>query len=186
MHSVTSSAFGSGVTTVNITGTIDSGLSAVQYSFITPESSPDRFTSLATDDIDVSDAVTADRLFIGSINSVSSASYWNNINNTVVASSGNTIVTFNNGLKFYTGSFNVVVANGETVGYKSGTHTFDTAFSDYNFVTVACFGNGAQGAGTVSLAVTSKSTSGFGYIVNFVTNVTGPLTINVIYIAMGS
>jgi hypothetical protein len=170
-HSVESSTFESGVTTVNITGTIDSGLSLVEYSFITPDAAPDRFTNLTAEDLTVGDDLfVGDSITAGSIN-VNGDDVWTKTNNTVTNVGGNVNVTFENGLKIYTYAFNVTVANGETVSSKSGTHSFPNAFPNACFQAIACFGDGAQGAGTISIAVTSVSASGFSYIVKFVTNI---------------
>jgi hypothetical protein len=61
VHSVISSSFALNVTTVNVTGLIDSGLSLVEYSFVTPASSPDRFEDVViTDDLTVGDDAVID------------------------------------------------------------------------------------------------------------------------------
>lgn len=82
-HSVISSTFGGGLTTVNITGLIDSGLSVVYYSFIEPDASPDRFVDLyATGDLSVTDSVVVGgNLVVAGTASVGGDAVWTSDNN---------------------------------------------------------------------------------------------------------
>ena len=184
MHSVASSTFWSGVTTVNVTGIIDSGLSSVQYSFITPESSPDRFIYLATDDIDVADDVTVggDITIAGNINSVAATSYWNNTNNIFSFNAGNLVAGFHNTLRVYTYTFTVPNGSGASV---SGTHTFPVAFPTACTQVIACFGindNATSYAGDIRIS--SITTTGFNWTAAFYTPA-NYLQFSIRYIAIG-
>ena len=76
IHSVIGSTFGTSTTTVNVTGLIDSGISLVEYAFVTPDASPDRFEDLiVNDDMTVSgDTVLDGAVTIGtSLNGIPAA-----------------------------------------------------------------------------------------------------------------
>lgn len=64
IHSVNFSTYAAGVTTVAITGTIDSGISLIEYSLIPPDASPDRFTSLTSTGAFVSDGTATFNGFV--------------------------------------------------------------------------------------------------------------------------
>lgn len=161
-HSITTSSFGAGVTTVNIDGTIDSGLSLVQYSFITPDATPDRFVGLVTGSLNVANntMIGGDALVVGKLDVNSNVSVngnvivdggvtvfgteaaWSNINNTFdTADPSSGFIYFENGLRFYRGYDAItLVANGtdQTFGF---VHTFSSPFPTYCFQVMATFGD---------------------------------------------
>lgn len=168
-HSVESSTFGSGVTTVNITGTIDSGLSLVEYSFITPDAAPDRFTNLTAEDLTVGDDLfVGDSITAGSIN-VNGNSVWTNANNTFGTTVNNGIMSFHNGFKlaYFYQTVGLTTAN-TTGGTYSGNFTFPTAFPTQALHAVVSFGTGAAGFFAQSktgpyIVTTSLSNTAVGY-----------------------
>lgn len=170
VHSVVSSTFASGITTVTVTDTIPPGIASVQYSFVTPDSSPNRFTTLTTDDINVSDAVTADRVIVGSsINSIPIDYWWNNTNNTFGTTVNNGIMSFKNGFKlaYFYQTVGLTTAN-TTGGTYLGNFTFPTAFPTKALHAVVSFGVGAAGFFTQSktgpyIVTTSLSNTAVGY-----------------------
>lgn len=89
IHSVTSSSFGSGVTTVNVTGSINSNIATVAYSFITPDASPNRFENVTvTNDLTVSgdtvldgNVIAGGNATIGGTLTVNGNAAWTNANN---------------------------------------------------------------------------------------------------------
>lgn len=124
ISSVTSSTFGANTTTINVTGPIDAGIYAVEYSFLTLSATPDRFDSLVAvnlniandaminnnltvvgntdlqDDVTVGGNVYAD----GNVLVFETQAVWSNLNNTFDTSSNTSgFVYFENGLRLYRG-----------------------------------------------------------------------------------
>ena len=82
IHSVILSTYAAGVTTVAITGLIDSGISLIEYSLIPPDASPDRFNYVSiTQDLTVSgDTVLDGDAIISGSASVNGGNIWTHIN----------------------------------------------------------------------------------------------------------
>lgn len=122
IHSVISSSFGSGVTTVNVTGSINSNIATVAYSFITPDASPNRFENVTvTNDLTVSGDTVLDGTLTVGVNPP-----WTDTNNpSSLAANG--YQKFHNGL---------IIQWGTTTSNGSGIAavTLPTAFTSTSYV----------------------------------------------------
>lgn len=192
VHSVTSSTYLAGVTTVNITGLIDSGISLVQYSFITPDASPDRFTNITiTNDLDVTDDVTigGDVTVTGAL-TIGGNAAWTNANNTFgTSTSPNTgFISFSNGIKFYRETKAITfTSSGSTVSV-SYSDTFSSPFATACFQVVATLGDLGVTFSQYSPLVSVKNVtaSGFDYEVMCRAAVpNGTYNLTLIYLAIG-
>lgn len=151
IHSVISSSFGSGVTTVNVTGSIDSNIATVAYSFITPDASPNRFENVTvTNDLTVSgDTVLDGNLTVGGTASVGGNSVWTNANNqSSLAASG--YQKLNSGTIIQWGT-------ATTDGLGTAAITYPTAFTTatYSVTTTAIKNTAAM------VTTTAPTTTGF-------------------------
>ena len=131
IHSVTSSSFGSGVTTVNVTGSINSNIATVAYSFITPDASPNRFENVTiTNDLTVSGDTTIDgNVTIGGTASVGGGAVWTDANNTASLLT-NGYQKFNSGVIIQWG-----ISTSNSVGVAAVT--LPTAFTASTYVVTA-------------------------------------------------
>lgn len=191
INSVISSTFGTSTTTVTVTGLIDAGISLVEYAFVTPDASPDRFVDLViSDDITVSgDSVLDGNVTVGgNLNSIPLADYWTDTNNTFGTSvSPNTgYINFANGLKFYRETFTVSWTSGAT--FIDGTKSFSSPMPTACLQVVACFGNIVD----VSLDnhspiifIPSVTASGFNYSLRATTGPASTTSVEVRIIAIG-
>lgn len=184
-HSITTSSFGAGVTTVNIDGTTDSGLSLVQYSFITLGATPDRFGGLVASSINVANdiMINGNALVVGNLDvngnvTIGGNEAWTNANNTfgISASPDSGFMSFENGLRFYRASFTVSFPNG--VNYAEGTYTFSSPFPTACLQVIVCFG---QLGITIPyqcpiIWVPSMTKDDFVYKMNWITNAGTDLT----------
>lgn len=198
VNTVTSSSFGFGVTTVNITGSIDSGISLVQYSFITPDASPNRFTDITvtnsvdvTNDLTVGDDVTigGDATITGDL-TIGGNAAWTNANNTFgTSTSPNTgFISFSNGIKFYRETKAITfTSSGATVSV-SYSDTFSSPFATACFQVVATLGDLGVTFSQYSPLVSVKNVtaSGFDYEVMCRAAVpNGTYNLTLIYLAIG-
>ena len=79
IHSVTSCLFGASVTTVDITGSIDVGLSRVDYSFVSPDASPDTFDTVSISQnltVDGNATIDGNVTIGGNLGSAALSTYW--------------------------------------------------------------------------------------------------------------
>ena len=161
VHSVTSSSFAAGFTTVNITGLTDSGISVVQYSNIVPDASPDRFENVTvTNDLTVSgDTVLDGNVVIGgnatlsgNLNSIPIANWWNNTNNAPHFGAGTGYQKFNNGLLVQWGTAGT--------GTSASVISLNTAFGSTNYTVVCCASDGPGDINAV-ISATGKTASSF-------------------------
>lgn len=160
VHSVTSSSFATGFTTVNITGLTDSGISIVEYSNIVPDASPDRFTDLTLNgDLTVGDGAVIDGNLVvggnttlgGLLNSVAMSSYWNNSNNLKNIGAGQGYQRFNSGILVQWGTAGT--------GTAATTVTLPTTFANDNYVVVCTCSNGPGNLNAVVSATSRLATS---------------------------
>ena len=191
IHSVTSSSFGSGGTTVNVTGSINSSIATVAYSFITPDASPDRFENVTvTNDLTVSgDTVLDGNATIGgNLNSVPIANWWNNTNNvfgTSISPDAGSII-FANGIRFYRETFTVSWPSGTTA--IDATKSFAVPMPTACLQVVACLGNIADIAldnYSPIVFISSLTVDGFNYSLRSTSPPVSTTTVQVRIIAIG-
>jgi hypothetical protein len=192
VHSVISSSFALNVTTVTVTGLIDSGISLVEYSFVTPASSPDRFEDVViTDDLTVGDdAVIDGDLTVSGALTINSNPAWTNANNTfgtsVSPSAG--FITSANGFRFYREVKDITfVSTGSTV-FLSYTDAFSSAFPTACFQVLATLGDFSVSIGQYSpmLSVHNVTVNGFNYdIICRAAVPAGTYNLKLTYLALG-
>lgn len=154
VHSIISSSFGTSTTTVNVTGLIDSGISLVEYAFVTPDASPDRFEDLiVNDDITVS----GDAVLDGNLNGVAIANYWNN-NNSPSVFAANGYQKLNSGLIIQWG----VVTTSATGG--GVTVTFPTAFTTTNYSVTVTTNTGSFASFCSAVSKTSTTFAALSFL----------------------
>lgn len=202
INSVISSTYGTSTTTVNVSGLIDSGISLVEYAFVTPDASPDRFVDLVvSDDMTVSgDSVLDGAVTIGGNTSIggnaavggtltiNGNAAWTSANNTFGTSvSPNAgYINFANGLKFYRETFTVSWTSGAT--FIDGTKSFSSPMPTACLQVVACFGNIPDIAldnYTPIIFIPSVTASGFNYSLRASTGPASTTSVEVRIIAIG-
>ncbi len=194
IHSVTSSSFGSGTTTVNITGSIDVGLSRVDYSFVSPDASPDTFDTVSISQnltVDGNATIDGNVTIGGNLNSIPIADYWNDTNNTfgISVSPNNGYAIFANGLRLYRETKAITfVSSGATI-YVSSSDTYSSPFPNHCFQVIATLGDVGVvfGQNSPILSVRDVTTSGFNYdiICKAAVTVAGTYNLTLNYLAIG-
>ena len=195
IHSVISSSFGTSTTTVNITGLIDSGISLVEYAFVTPDASPDRF-----EDLIVNDAMTVggDSVMDGNVTVGGNATVggtltingnpaWTNANNTFGASTSPNAggIRFANNVRFYREVRTISFAGGSPVAY--GSVSFGSPYATACFQVMATLSvDVLLGPYSPIISVSNVTVNGFDYRIDFRATVpANTYPINIIYLAIG-
>lgn len=183
IHSVISSSFGSGVTTVNVTGSINSNIATVAYSFITPDASPNRFENVTvTNDLTVSGdtvldgnvAVGGNATITGNLNSIPIANWWNNTNNAPHFGAGTGYQKFNNGLLVQWGTAGT--------GTTASVISLNTAFASTNYTVVCC---ASEGPGDVNAVISSTGKTASSFTVYTYNSASAGVGTYISYVAIG-
>ena len=193
VHSAISSSFALNVTTVTVTGLIDSGISLVEYAFVTPDASPDRFDNvLINDDLTVeNNAVIDGDLAVSGALTISSNPAWTNANNTFGASISPINAggcRFANGFRFYREVHPITfVSTGSTV-FQSYTKSFGSPYATACFQVMATPGDFSVSFGQYSpmLSVRNVTVNGFEYdIICRAVVPAGTYNLKLTYLAIG-
>jgi len=186
VQSVISSSLIAGFTRVEVSATIDAGISSVKYSNVAPDASPDRFTDLTlSGDLTVGDGLTVDgnTTLAGTLNSVAMADYWTDVNNTFGTSTSPSVgyINFANGLKIYRETFTASLTASTVF---NGTKNFSSPMPTECLQVIACFGEFTS-VYSPNLEVRTISASGFTYRVRMASNPPDGEPLVIRFIAIG-
>ena len=192
IHSVTSSSFVTSTTTVNVTGLIDSGISLVEYSFVTPDASPDRFEDLIVNDaMTVSgNSVLDGNVTVGGTLTVGGNAAWTNANNTFgTSTSPNTgSIRFANGVRFYRETKAITFTSSGSTIKVSYSDEYATPFATTCFQVLATLGDIDPVFGQNSPIVSVKNVTANGFDFDIICKggvSAGTYNLTLIYLAIG-